>query len=85
MRKTVRKRVSLGKTLHFCYEAGPCGYELYRHLVSEGHDCWVVAPSLIPKKVGDKVKTDKRDAIQLARLFRAGELTPVYVAYSAPT
>jgi transposase len=79
MRKTLRKLVSLGKSLHFCYEAGPCGYELYRYLVSEGHDCWVVAPSLIPKKAGDKVKTDKRDAIQLARLFRAGELTPVYV------
>jgi len=79
MRKTLRKLVSLGKPLHFCYEAGPCGYELYRHLVSEGHDCWVVAPSLIPKKAGDKVKTDKRDAMQLAKLFRAGELTPVYV------
>lgn len=79
MRKALRKLVSQGKALHFCYEAGPCGYELYRYLVSEGHDCWVVAPSLIPKKAGDKVKTDKRDAIQLARLFRAGELTPVYV------
>lgn len=79
MRKTLRKLISLGKTLHFCYEAGPCGYELYRYLVSEGHDCWVVAPSLIPKRAGDKVKTDKRDAVQLARLFRAGELTPVYV------
>ena len=79
MRKALRKLVSLGQSLHFCYEAGPCGYELYRYLVSEGHDCWVVAPSLIPKKAGDKVKTDKRDAVQLARLFRAGELTPVYV------
>lgn len=79
MRKALRKLVSLGKSLHFCYEAGPCGYELYRYLVAEGHDCWVVAPSLIPKKAGDKVKTDKRDAVQLARLFRAGELTPVYV------
>ena len=79
IRKTLRKLVSLGKPLHFCYEAGPCGYELHRYLVAEGHDCWVVAPSLIPKKAGDKVKTDKRDAVQLARLFRAGELTPVYV------
>ncbi len=79
MRKTLRKLVSQDKTLHFCYEAGPCGYELYRYLVSEGHDCWVVAPSLIPKRPGDKVKTDKRDAAQLARLLRAGELTPVYV------
>jgi transposase len=79
MRKALRKLVSQGKTLHFCYEAGPCGYELYRYLVSEGRDCWVVAPSMVPKKPGDKVKTDKRDAVQLARLFRAGELTPVYV------
>jgi len=79
MRKALRKLVSTGKSLHFCYEAGPCGYELYRYLVSEGHDCWVIAPSLIPKKSGDKVKTDKRDAVQLPRLFRAGELTPVYV------
>ncbi len=77
VRRTLRKLVSLGKSLHFCYEAGPCGYELYRHLVSEGHDRWVVAPSLIPKRASDKVKTDKRDAVQLARLFRAGELTPV--------
>lgn len=79
MRKALRKLVSSGKELHFCYEAGPCGYELYRYLIAEGHDCWVIAPSLIPKKSGDKVKTDKRDAVQLARLFRAGELTPVYV------
>jgi len=79
MRRALRKLASSGKELHFCYEAGPCGYELHRYLISEGHDCWVVAPSLIPKKPGDKVKTDKRDAIQLARLFRAGELTPVYV------
>jgi transposase len=79
MRKTLRKLVSTGKALHFCYEAGPCGYALYRYLVSEGHDCWVIAPSLISKKSGDKVKTDKRDAVQLVRLFRAGELTPVYV------
>ena len=77
--KVVRKLVSRDKSLHFCYEAGPCGYELYRHLTSQGHLCVVIAPSLIPKKPGDKVKTDKRDAIQLARLFRAGDLTAVYV------
>jgi transposase len=79
LKKTLRKLVSEDKTLHFCYEAGPCGYELYRYLTGEGHVCIVVAPSLIPKKPGDKVKTDKRDAVQLVRLFRAGELTPVYV------
>jgi transposase len=79
LKKALRKLVSQGRTLHFCYEAGPCGYELYRFLTGEGHVCVVVAPSLIPKKPGDKVKTDKRDAVQLARLFRAGELTAVYV------
>ena len=79
LRKALRKLVSSGKTLHFCYEAGPCGYEIYRHLMSQGHLCIVVAPSMIPKQPGNKVKTDKRDAVQLARLFRAGELTPVYV------
>ncbi len=79
LKKTLRKLESTGKSLHFCYEAGPCGYELYRYLIDAGHVCIVVAPSLIPKKPGDKVKTDKRDAVQLVRLFRAGELTPVYV------
>jgi transposase len=52
--------------LHFCYEAGPCGYGLYRHLVEMGHDCIVVAPSLIPVKAGDRVKTDRRDSVMLA-------------------
>lgn len=78
-KKTLRKLVSKGRSLHFCYEAGPTGYELYRYIVSQGHECMVVAPSLIPKKAGDKVKTDKRDAMSLARLLRAGELTAVYV------
>lgn len=78
-KKALRKLVSKGKSLHFCYEAGPTGYELHRLIENEGHVCVVVAPSLIPKKAGDKVKTDKRDAIALARLFRAGELTAVYV------
>lgn len=78
-KKTLRKLNSRGKDLFFCYEAGPCGYDLYRYIVSQGHQCIVVAPSLIPKKPGDKIKTDKRDADQLARLLRAGELTSVYV------
>lgn len=78
-KKALRKLVSKGQSLHFCYEAGPTGYELYRYIESQGHVCTVVAPSLIPKKAGDKVKTDKRDAIALARLYRAGELTGVYV------
>lgn len=63
----------------FCYEAGPCGYEVYRFLKDFNLSCIVVAPSLIPVKVGDLVKTDRRDAKKLARLSRAGELTPVWV------
>jgi len=65
--------------LAFVYEAGPCGYGVHRKLLEAGHECRVIAPSLIPKKSGDRVKTDRRDAIMLARLHRAGELTPVWV------
>jgi transposase len=65
--------------LHFCYEAGPTGYGLYRQLTALGHQCTVVAPSLIPRKPGDRIKTNRRDATQLARLLRAGELTAVWV------
>jgi transposase len=65
--------------LSFCYEAGPCGYVIHRQLSDLGWDCQVVAPSLIPKKAGDRVKTDRRDALSLARLHRAGELTAVWV------
>ena len=68
-----------GKPLAFCYEAGPCGYGVHRQLISLGHRCDVVAPSLIPKKPGDRVKTNRRDATMLARLHRAGELTVVWV------
>ena len=68
-----------GKPLAFCYEAGPCGYGVHRQLTSLGHRCDVVAPSLIPTKPGDRVKTNRRDATMLARLNRAGELTPVWV------
>jgi transposase len=74
-----RKLQSKAKHLVFVYEAGPCGDWLYRDLRKKGYDCWVVAPSLIPKKAGDRVKTDRRDAMQLARLMRSGDLTPVYV------
>lgn len=66
-------------TLKFVYEAGPTGFGLYRHLTRKKHHCDVVAPSLIPKKAGDRIKTDRRDAMRLARLYRAGDLTPVYV------
>jgi transposase len=75
----VRKLQSKAKPLVFVYEAGPCGYWLYRYLTKKGYKCWVVAPSLIPKKAGDRVKTDRRDAVQLARLMRSGDLMPVYV------
>ena len=64
-----------GVQLSFCYEAGPCGYGLHRLLSELGHDCMVVAPSLIPIKAGDRIKTDRRDAVMLAKLHRAGELT----------
>jgi transposase len=67
-----------GKSPTFCYEAGPCGYGLYRHLTKLGFECAVVAPSMIPRKAGDRIKTDRRDAEMLARLWRAGELTPIW-------
>jgi transposase len=68
-----------GIRLRFCYEAGPCGYGIQRRLSTGGHECVVVAPSLIPKRAGDRVKTDRRDAASLAKLHRAGELTAVWV------
>ena len=68
-----------GRRLSFCYEAGPCGYGLQRLLTAAGHECVVVAPSLIPIKAGDRVKTDRRDATMLAKLHRAGELTAIWV------
>lgn len=83
VRKLVEKLAEGGARLHFCYEAGPCGYGLHRQLVEMGHDCIVVAPSLIPVKAGDRVKTDRRDAVMLAKLHRAGELTAVWVPDAA--
>ena len=68
-----------GRDLRYCYEAGPCGYGIQRLLAGMGHDCTVVAPSLIPRKPGVRNKTDRRDATNLAKLHRAGELTPVWV------
>ena len=81
--KLLRQLQAKAKKLVFVYEAGPCGYWLYRYLTKKQFQCWVVAPSLIPKKAGDRVKTDRRDARQLARLRRAGDLTPGYVPISA--
>lgn len=79
MTKLVRQLGKEGARLSFCYEAGPCGYGVYRQLQGGGHACMVVAPSLIPRKAGDRVKTDRRDSMSLARLHRAGELTAVWV------
>ena len=77
--KMIRRLSPDGELLAFCYEAGPCGYVVYRQISGTGHVCEVVAPSLIPKKAGDRVKTDRRDAKLLARLYRAGELTTVWI------
>lgn len=77
--KLVKKLKKDGHTLHMCYEAGPTGYWLYRLLRSMAIECEVIAPSLIPQKPGERVKTDRRDALGLAHLHRAGELTPIYV------
>jgi transposase len=77
--KLVKKLSGKYRRLTFCYEAGPTGYGLHRLIERLGHDCLVVAPSLIPKKAGDRVKTNRRDALDLARQLRAGELTAVWV------
>jgi transposase len=81
--KLVRRLAVEGRELRFCYEAGPCGYGLQRQIEGLGHCCEVVAPSLIPTRPGDRVKTDRRDALGLAKLHRAGELTPVWVPDAA--
>ncbi len=78
IRRAMKKLESGGK-LHVCYEAGPCGYGLYWRLAEMGIECEVVAPTLIPVKTGDRVKTDRRDAEKLARLLRSGDLTAVWV------
>ena len=79
LQQLVRTLAHGGAKLRFCYEAGPCGYGIQRQLSALGHECIVVAPSLIPKRAGDRVKTDRRDAANLAKLHRAGELTAVWV------
>jgi len=83
--KTVAKLVQRlseecgGGVVLFCYEAGPCGYGLCRQIMQTGHDCQVVAPSLIPRKPGERIKTDRRDALKLSRQLRSGDLTAVWV------
>lgn len=79
----VRKFESLGRPLVFVYEAGPCGYGIYRMLKGRGHECWVVSPSNTPRRVRDRIKTDRRDSLKLAGLARAGELEPIYVPDAA--
>ncbi|MGW8186954.1 MAG: IS110 family transposase [Desulfobacterales bacterium] len=77
--KAIGKLVRQGDRPHFVYEAGPCGYQIYRHLTAQGFECTVVAPSMVPKQNGNRIKNDRRDSLMLARLHRAGELTAVYV------
>lgn len=79
IRRTFQRLAAEAYDLRCCYEAGPCGFELHRQLSTMGIHCDVVAPSLIPVRVGDRVKTDRRDATKLARLYRADELTPITV------
>lgn len=79
VRKWVQQVRSTDMTLEVCYEAGPTGYVLYRWLLEMDVSCTVIAPSLIPKRAGDRIKTGKRDALRLAQLFRSGELTSIYI------
>jgi transposase len=83
VRRLVEKLAKKHERLNFCYEAGPCGYAVYRQITTLGHLCTVVAPSLTPTRPGDRVKTDRRDAMTLARLHRAGELAAVWVPNEA--
>ena len=77
--RTLKKLSSRHGRLHVCFEAGPTGYGLYRQVQALGHACTVVAPALVPRRAGERVKTNRRDAVTLVRLHRAGELTGVWV------
>ena len=77
------KQLGSPEQLRVCYEAGPTGYVLYWQLTALGVRCEVVAPTLVPVKAGDRVKTDRRDALKLARSYRGGDLTPVWVPDAA--
>jgi transposase len=79
VRKLVAKLSRQYERLHFCYEAGPTGYGLHRQLTDLGHVCDVVAPTMIPKRSGDRVKTNRRDSVTLVKLLRAGELRAIWV------
>ena len=79
VKKLVAKLSRQYERLHFCYEAGPTGYGLHRQLTDLGHICDVVAPTMIPKRSGDRVKTNRRDSVTLVKLLRAGELRAIWV------
>jgi transposase len=79
VRRLVHRLTQPGVELSFCYEAGACGYGVHRQLAQLGAECLVIAPSMTPRRPGERIKTDRRDAITLARLLRAGELTAVWV------
>jgi transposase len=81
--RMIKRLAERYERLHFCFEAGPTGYGLYRQIQALGHDCMVVAPALIPKRSGERIKTSRRDAVRLARLHRAGELTGVWAPDAA--
>jgi transposase len=81
--RAVRKLRSVHRRVVFIYEAGPCGFWIYRRLTAQGLACMVVSPSMTPRKASDRVKTDRRDALKLARLARAGELEAIYVPDAA--
>ena len=77
--KVIKTLTSTGAELRFVYEAGPCGFALYRYLAGNGFPCIVTSPAMIPKRKSVRIKNDRRDALTLARLYRAGELTGIYV------
>jgi transposase len=77
--KVVRALRAPSRVLHLVYEAGPCGFGIHRHLTARGEDCVVVSPSMVPKRSGERVKTDRRDSVSLARLHRAGELRAIHI------
>lgn len=79
IRKLIKRLTAPGVTLNVCYEAGPCGYGLHLLLTKLGQACIVIAASMMPRRPGDHVKRDRRDAMTLARLLRARELTAIWV------
>jgi len=81
--RTIKRLAGRYDRLHICFEAGPTGYGIYRQIQALGHECMVVAPALIPKRSGERIKTNRRDAVTLARLHRAGELTGVWTPDAA--